>query len=278
MSSFYTQIQMYVSSTNPSTPESSSVNYYVKSGLAEKHTFIQDEFGNVRQSSLPSGTTNYTLRYDGNEWSSTSSLKISTTEVVVNDNAINVDFRVEGITLPNLIFLDASADSIGINNATPNPNTSFDISGNKPMKFNTMSTAGINGLTAAIGMVTVDTDIYKAVIRLQNGITAQWRYIDNPLNHPGKGIKTTNANYNVQSTDHLIFADISGGAVTLFLPSSPVDEEYYIIRALTAAIFPLTIDGNGHNIDGSPTATPPGITAYTVVYSAANNSWYTINV
>ncbi len=41
-------------------------------------------------------------------------LKLTSSEVVVNETGASVDFRVEGDTEPNLIFVDASADRIGI--------------------------------------------------------------------------------------------------------------------------------------------------------------------
>jgi hypothetical protein len=43
----------------------------------------------------------------------------SNTEVVVNENSANLDFRVEGDTDANLLFVDASTDRIGIGTATP---------------------------------------------------------------------------------------------------------------------------------------------------------------
>ena len=45
---------------------------------------------------------------------STERLKIDGTEVVVNDTGASVDFRVEGDTDANLLFVDASADNVGI--------------------------------------------------------------------------------------------------------------------------------------------------------------------
>jgi hypothetical protein len=39
--------------------------------------------------------------------------------VVFNEAGANVDFRVEGDTEPNLLFVDASADNVGIGTATP---------------------------------------------------------------------------------------------------------------------------------------------------------------
>ena len=51
---------------------------------------------------------------------STERLKIDGTEVVVNDTGANVDFRVEGDTEANLLFVDAGADKVGIGTAGPN--------------------------------------------------------------------------------------------------------------------------------------------------------------
>jgi len=46
-------------------------------------------------------------------------LAIGTNEVVVNDPGNSIDFRVEGDTNANLLFVDASADKIGIGHASP---------------------------------------------------------------------------------------------------------------------------------------------------------------
>lgn len=48
--------------------------------------------------------------------------------IVFNDNAADVDLRLEGTTSPNLVFLDASANRIGINQASPA--ATIDVSGN----------------------------------------------------------------------------------------------------------------------------------------------------
>jgi hypothetical protein len=40
--------------------------------------------------------------------------KFKTTELVINDGGANYDFRVEGDTNANLLFVDASADAVGI--------------------------------------------------------------------------------------------------------------------------------------------------------------------
>jgi hypothetical protein len=50
------------------------------------------------------------------------------TEVVVNDTGVDFDFRVEGDTDANLVFVDASADKVGIGTATPAEK--LEVSGN----------------------------------------------------------------------------------------------------------------------------------------------------
>lgn len=49
------------------------------------------------------------------------------TEVVVNDTGVDFDFRVEGDTDANLLFVDAGADRVGVGTATPA--TKLDVSG-----------------------------------------------------------------------------------------------------------------------------------------------------
>jgi hypothetical protein len=48
--------------------------------------------------------------------------------VVVNETGVNVDFRVEGDTDTNLLFVDASADQVGI--GTASPGQKLEIAGN----------------------------------------------------------------------------------------------------------------------------------------------------
>jgi len=50
-----------------------------------------------------------------------------TSEVVFNDGGVNYDFRVEGDTNANLLFVDASADAVGI--GTTSPEYTFDARG-----------------------------------------------------------------------------------------------------------------------------------------------------
>ena len=57
---------------------------------------------------------------DDQSSSSSDQITITDTEVVINeDHDANMDFRVEGDTLAHLLFVDSSADKVGINTSTP---------------------------------------------------------------------------------------------------------------------------------------------------------------
>jgi hypothetical protein len=49
----------------------------------------------------------------------TERVKLGTTEVVFNDSGNDVDFRVEGDTNANLLFIDASTDRVGLGTSSP---------------------------------------------------------------------------------------------------------------------------------------------------------------
>jgi len=56
-------------------------------------------------------------------------LKISTSEVVFNDAGNDIDFRVEGDTNANLLFVDASTDRVGIGDSAPDARLTVKSSG-----------------------------------------------------------------------------------------------------------------------------------------------------
>ena len=68
-------------------------------------------------------------------------------------------------------------------------------------------------------------------------------------------LTTTNTNYQVLVTDYLIKVVANTAVVTITLPASPSTGDTYIIKdaGATSFQFPITVSGNGNNIDGSPT-------------------------
>jgi hypothetical protein len=78
-------------------------------------------------------------------------VEFGNSETVFNDGGASVDFRVEGDTEANLLFVDASADRVGI--GTNAPGDKFQVAGNA--LFGTGSSAvTIGGATATAGGAT----------------------------------------------------------------------------------------------------------------------------
>lgn len=69
----------------------------------------------------------------------TEAVRIKKTEAVVNDPGIaTMDFRVEGDTDPNMIFVDASVDRVGIGEGVPT--STLDVDGSLSLPTSTIST------------------------------------------------------------------------------------------------------------------------------------------
>lgn len=69
------------------------------------------------------------------------------TEIVFNDSGDSRDFRVEGDTLTHLLFVDGSADTVGINTATPNSSYKLHVvstAANSIFERSATGAAGIN--------------------------------------------------------------------------------------------------------------------------------------
>jgi len=76
--------------------------------------------------------------------------KFKTTELVINDGGANYDFRVEGDTDANLLFVDASADKIGI--GTTSPDERLDVSGTGDIKIQIQTTSTGSGANAGLSL------------------------------------------------------------------------------------------------------------------------------
>jgi sugar lactone lactonase YvrE len=83
--------------------------------------------------------------------------------VVFNDAGADVDFRVEGDTDANLLFVDASADAIGIGTASPNASAILDAqSTTKGVRMPNMTTTQKNAIVSpAAGLMVFDTTLAK---------------------------------------------------------------------------------------------------------------------
>lgn len=120
--------------------------------------------GTSSSSYLELTTVGSFLNFGNSGWgagSNTLSMSISGTPVagfsltsfVINDNSLNYDTRIESDNQANKFFLDASADAIGINQATPTASLHIGAgtatAGTGPLKF----TSGTNLTTAEAGVM-----------------------------------------------------------------------------------------------------------------------------
>jgi hypothetical protein len=90
-------------------------------------------------------------------------VEFGNTETVFNDGGLNLDFRVEGDTDANLLFVDASADAIGIGTASPNASALLDVqSTTKGVRMPNMTTTQKNAIVSpAAGLMVFDTTLSK---------------------------------------------------------------------------------------------------------------------
>lgn len=73
----------------------------------------------------------------------TERVEFGTSEVVFNDGGADVDFRIEGDTNANLLFVDASADAVGI--GTSSPDSTLELASGPPSFKLTRDTTASTG-------------------------------------------------------------------------------------------------------------------------------------
>ena len=97
---------------------------------------------------------------------STNQLNFLTTASVFNQNSGDIDFHIKGDTEDNVLYVDASANSVGIGIATPAASAKLDItSTTKGVLFPRMTTTQKNAISSpAEGLVLYDTDLKKLCV------------------------------------------------------------------------------------------------------------------
>jgi hypothetical protein len=89
-------------------------------------------------------------------------------------------------------------------------------------------------------------------------------------------IRTESANYAAVAADETILVNAAGGTVTVTLPSVPTVGKKYNVKKVDSTPNTVTVNGNGHNIDG--TATISGTLPYqgwVMQYDGSN--WFIIS-
>jgi hypothetical protein len=95
-------------------------------------------------------TTNRIQMFAGSSTSSWIDIQSTGSELTINENDLQRDFRVEGGTEENLLFIDGSADRIGV--ATDAPTTELDVNGTIRMRGG--ATSGYVVVSDANGLMT----------------------------------------------------------------------------------------------------------------------------
>lgn len=184
---------------------------------------------------IHAGDTDTTIRFSGAdtvavETAGTERVEFGTTEVVFNDGGENYDFRIEGDTNVNLLFVDASTDRVGIGSSAPD-----DL-----LHLSADNTLVGSDWSLAKNLIRIeDTDTNQAIGQVSGGIVFE----GNDSNAGAAGVQAViTAN-----------ADSSSGGGQLRFHTAPAN------TTLSGSEDPrLIIDGNGRLLAGTSTSTPLG--------------------
>lgn len=184
---------------------------------------------------------------------------------VVNEaGSATTDFRVEGDTETQLLFIDASEDDVIINgNNTTTMNFRVEgalltslfevIAGSDDVVVN--DSGGSTGTFRVEGDNDVNlifTDGANDRVGIRQGTPTSGLHLGASFAAPIRTITTTDT---AAATDYTILCDATGGAVTLSLPAaSGVSGRIYNFKKIDATANACTIDPNGaETIDGAAT-------------------------
>lgn len=263
-------------SYTPTTPNTNSTSlYYIKYNSIDFIVSI-DEYNNEFYQSLDYGDDKL-LTFDTNKWINYNNLSYS-------NNTLNMfnNLRICSQSKSYLFYLDYNNSNIGIDTNTPSPGSSFDINSNKPILLTRLTQTQIDNITSYTynyGILTYNKTnyIFESNVETDGLSTSSWRSLTNNLNTRGSGIQIINnaGSYNVKSVDHLIVCDTSIGAITINLPTSPLNEEHYTIKFFKG-LNTLTIDGGSILIESLSTMNLLLNESVTVIYYSPDNKWYRI--
>jgi hypothetical protein len=171
--------------------------------------------------------------------------------VIVNEFASNVDFRVESQANANMLFVDASANAVGIGTSTPSSLLSVGASS----QFQVDS----SGNLARINNIpyTFPSAQGAAGTILTNDGYGALSWAEGAAQATSAPISTKSSNYTLTTADGTILVDAISGGITITLPAAAsAAETIFTIKKKDVTSNIVTVDANGAElIDGSTTYT-----------------------
>jgi len=219
---------------------------------------------NIADSIIHSGDSDTKIRFPSNDAfrvqiGGAQRLDFDGSTTVFNDDAGNVDFRIEGDNDASLFFADASTDRIGIGTTSPssklhidggNVTNSFEIDGTGGHElYSYHDSDGVGWATGPGGSYgeLLYLDESGSTVRLYSGGTERFRVSGSEVvvNEPGASV-----DFRVEGdTDaNLLFVDASTDRVGIGT-SSPINS-LHVVDAGTGGDGTLSIGGSGTNATG----------------------------
>jgi hypothetical protein len=184
---------------------------------------------------------------------------LTNTAVVVNESGANVDFRVEGDTEANLLFVDASADNVGIGTSSPSRQLEVSKAGIAYIRAaDTINSVNMEMLAASSGG-WVGTQTNHALLFQANNTEKARITTDGYLRLAGGGIQfngdTAAANaLNDYEAGTWTPTDASGAGLTLSVAGTPryVKIGRFVFFNVGLITYPSTANGSGASVGGLP--------------------------
>lgn len=174
-------------------------------------------------------------------------LRLNGSEVVINDAAQNVDFLIKGTTGSSALFVDASANAVGI--ATASPTATFSVA----EKLQVDSNGNILKINNVATSWPATQGSSNSVLTNDGSGNLSWASASSQNNTAPIATKT--ANYTMTSSDGTVLADASSGAITITLPAAASSaERIFTIKKKDVTANIVTVDANASElIDGFTT-------------------------
>ena len=102
-------------------------------------------------------------------YNNVANIDFTANEIAINNSGNNIDFRVEGDNVTNLLFVDASADRIGVGTSTPGHTLDVSGSGNFSGNLIVGGNLTVNGTTVTANVSTMELEDPIIVLGLASG-------------------------------------------------------------------------------------------------------------